>query len=83
MFKYWYEYCKFFNLDYPGPGSYRAPSEFGYYKAQDKYIKESERIDQLRQQNISKIKSGNLIVQHNSAQSKLAPIDKNKNTWKL
>ena len=27
----------------PGPGSYRSPSEFGYYSAQDKFVKETEK----------------------------------------
>jgi hypothetical protein len=32
----------------PGPGSYRSPSEFGIYRAQDKYIKETQRNEQLK-----------------------------------
>ena len=32
----------------PGPGSYRSPSEFGEYQAQEKYIKESEKMDKQR-----------------------------------
>lgn len=32
----------------PGPGSYRVPSEFGEYTAQDKYIKETERTEERR-----------------------------------
>ena len=32
----------------PGPGSYRSPSEFGHYQAQDKYMKECEKIDVIR-----------------------------------
>ena len=32
----------------PGPGTYRVPSEFGIYAAQDKYVKEFERADQRK-----------------------------------
>ena len=32
----------------PGPGTYRAPSEFGHYQAQDKYINEYARTDGTR-----------------------------------
>jgi len=29
----------------PGPGSYRAPSEFGHYRAQSKFVVDSERTE--------------------------------------
>ena len=32
----------------PGPGSYRSPSEFGQYQAQEKYIREFEKADGQR-----------------------------------
>ena len=32
----------------PGPGTYPAPSEFGIYRAQEKYIKENERAEGRR-----------------------------------
>ena len=32
----------------PGPGTYRIPSEFGYYEASQKYRLETDRIDHLR-----------------------------------
>lgn len=35
-------------LNVPGPGAYQVPSEFGVYRAQDKYVRESERVDRLR-----------------------------------
>eukprot|EP00826_Nyctotherus_ovalis_P045566 TRINITY_DN5057_c0_g4_i1.p1 TRINITY_DN5057_c0_g4~~TRINITY_DN5057_c0_g4_i1.p1 ORF type:complete len:164 (+),score=29.14 TRINITY_DN5057_c0_g4_i1:596-1087(+) len=35
-------------LEVPGPGAYQAPSEFGVYRAQSKYVRESERVDRLR-----------------------------------
>lgn len=38
-------------LNTPGPGTYQVPSEFGIYKAQDKYIRESQRIDKMRMVN--------------------------------
>ncbi len=32
----------------PGPGTYRAPSEFGYYEAQKKYKDEQQRIEAVK-----------------------------------
>jgi len=32
----------------PGPGTYRSPSEFGIYRASEKLIKESERLEKTR-----------------------------------
>jgi len=32
----------------PGPGAYRAPSEFGHYQAQNKYVEEADRLDSQR-----------------------------------
>lgn len=32
----------------PGPGQYPAPSEFGIYRAQEKYVKETERVSERR-----------------------------------
>ena len=29
----------------PGPGSYRSPSEFGQYRAQDKFVQATERTE--------------------------------------
>jgi hypothetical protein len=31
----------------PGPGTYRAPSDFGYYEAQTKYMDEATRLEKL------------------------------------
>ncbi len=42
----------------PGPGTYRVPSEFGQYQAQDKYIGEYERIDMKRSARISVPRNG-------------------------
>jgi len=32
----------------PGPGTYQAPSEFGIYKASEKFIKEAEIAEKLK-----------------------------------
>ncbi len=37
----------------PGPGAYPAPSEFGVYRAQDKYIKEYERTEDRRKSSMT------------------------------
>lgn len=31
----------------PGPGTYRAPSDFGHYEAQAKYIEEAKRVEMI------------------------------------
>lgn len=36
-------------LNTPGPGSYRAPSEFGYYQAKNSLVEEHQRVAQRRQ----------------------------------
>jgi len=41
----------------PGPGTYRTPSEFGIYRASEKFIKETERSELRKTSpNISKLK---------------------------
>ena len=38
---------KIFN-NTPGPGTYRAPSDFGYYQARDLFVRETNRVETSR-----------------------------------
>ena len=40
----------------PGPGTYRSPSEFGIYRASDKFVKEAEKKDRVKLETSSSTK---------------------------
>ncbi len=44
-------------LSTPGPGSYKVPSEFGIYMAQDKYVEEHLRVNRLRDKSLLQTRS--------------------------
>ena len=64
----------------PGPGTYRSPSEFGVYRASEKLVKESERLEKnrmsLTRSNIrgSTTSRGNKVMGKSASQQKIEII---------
>lgn len=59
----------------PGPGTYQVPSEFGIYRANDKFIKEYERKDRKRTADAERRKCSKSKTSQEMYDRKVKPSD--------
>lgn len=53
----------------PGPGTYRSPSDFGYYEAQPKFVEETKRVERILM--TPKLKNGRQLGRRSIATSQM------------